>query len=297
MTFDLQDILELLASRDYKFSVITYPDTNRRSIDIVVEGRNRKFLLRVPSERAGKDELKDLKKIASATDSTAMIVTEDAEDDIVNRIDRVYGVSPYALERALEGEKLYIYKTRGGIFIKIKHDLLKEKREEMGISIGELAKSLGVSRQAIYDYEKGDSDVTVEVAEKMLEIFGDDIIGNVFDEICHHELQDDDVSTHDNTKAKISISLRKKGFNVINLKLAPADVIATTDKKRLIISIEPKDSNKAFKKFYDAKKLTLHVNGELVVVTKTSKVLAESRLEGFKTTSNVELDDVIDEED
>jgi len=297
LTLEIEDILQFLVARDYKFSVITYPDTNRRSIDIVVEGRDRKFLVRVPSERVGKDELKDLKKIASATESTAMVVTEDAEEDIVNRIDKVYGVSPYALERALEGEKLYIYKTRGGIFIKIKHNLLKEKREEMGISIGELAKSLGVSRQAIYDYEKGDSDVTVEVAEKLLEIFGDDIIGNVFDETCRHELADEELQSHDNLKSRITASLKRRGFSVINLKLAPADVIATTGNKRLVVSIEPKDSSKAFKKFYDARKLTIHMNGELVIVAKTNKVLTESRQEGFKTTSNVELTDVIDEDD
>jgi putative transcriptional regulator len=298
LAFELDEILRLLSLRDYKFSVITYPDTNRRSIDIIVEGyKQRRFLIRVPTERVGKDEIKDLKKIASATESAALVVTEDAEEDIVNRIDKVYGVSPYALERALDGDKLYIYKTRGGIFIKIKHEILKEKREEMGLSIGELAKSLGVSRQAIYDYEKGDSDVTVEVAEKLLEIFGEDIIGNVFDDTCSQDVIEDDIGSHDNTKAKISASLKKKGFNVVNLKLAPADIIATTEKRRLVISIEPKDSNKAFKKFYDAKKLTLHMNGDLVIVARTNKVSNESKTEGFKTTSNLELADVLNDEE
>lgn len=63
LAFELDEILRLLSLRDYKFSVITYPDTNRRSIDIIVEGyKQRRFLIRVPTERVGKDEIKDLKR-------------------------------------------------------------------------------------------------------------------------------------------------------------------------------------------------------------------------------------------
>ena len=50
--------------------------------------------------------------------------------------------------------------------------LLREKREEVNMSIKELAASAGVSERAIYFWERGDRQMSLNCADRLLKALG-----------------------------------------------------------------------------------------------------------------------------
>ena len=52
----------------------------------------------------------------------------------------------------------------GGYYVNLDSDVIKEKRQKLGLSIGKLAEMLGISRRTLYGYEKGLSKASVSAA-------------------------------------------------------------------------------------------------------------------------------------
>jgi len=52
----------------------------------------------------------------------------------------------------------------GGYYVNLDSDIIKEKRQKLGLSIGKLAEMLGISRRTLYGYEKGLSKASVSAA-------------------------------------------------------------------------------------------------------------------------------------
>lgn len=52
----------------------------------------------------------------------------------------------------------------GGYYVNIDSNVIKEKRQKLGLSIGKLAEMLGISRRTLYGYEKGLSKASVSAA-------------------------------------------------------------------------------------------------------------------------------------
>lgn len=63
-----------------------------------------------------------------------------------------------------------VYAQPGGLYVNINGDLLRTLREECGMSLGDLASALGVSRRTISKYESG-MGTTLDIAFRMEEIF------------------------------------------------------------------------------------------------------------------------------
>ncbi|QGA54373.1 helix-turn-helix domain-containing protein [Sulfolobus sp. E5-1-F] len=296
----IDEVIDILKDKNYTYTMIEYPEHNRKSVDIVLNSKE-PTLIRVSEDKVTKEEISDLKKIAVSTLTASLVVTNEEEEDIVSvKADNVFAVSPEGFKRLINGEKIFLYRTRGGIFIKIRNNILKHKREEMGYSIGDVAKYLGVSRKAIYDYEKGDSDVSLEVAEKLIDLFGDDIIGDViWDSIkSKKEVIEDDIIefSPENFKSKLIYKLKESGLNVLSLKLTAADLIVKdNDNNRYLVTIENKDYNKSMKKFYEAKKLASYTKSELFIIIRTSKMLRECEDLGYKAYEENDIHSLIDE--
>jgi putative transcriptional regulator len=56
---------------------------------------------------------------------------------------------------------------------------LRERREQAGMSLGALAEELGVARETVYRYERGEIEAPLRVAEKLIRMFGSDVIRRV----------------------------------------------------------------------------------------------------------------------
>ncbi len=181
----------------YKYArevaVIDYPRSpNKRSIDLVASlAGSRDDIVNLlvkcalDASTVSKKEAAELKGLASVLDASALIVSEflsgvKLESGVVYERHGVNLVNLETLEDALSGKRLPVIIAHKDIFkVRIKGDELRRKRLEKGLSLGDVAFYLGVSRKAVYEYEKGVMEPTVERAQKLVELFGEDILNPI----------------------------------------------------------------------------------------------------------------------
>lgn len=163
--------------------VVEYPREGRRSVDVVSSSG---MVLKVARnvEEILREEVEDLKLVSGILGGAALIVSErlvheELESGILMERLEVGVMSAETLDMYLSNEKVAIYSRRGGFFVKIDGEALRRKRIEAGLSIGELAEMLRVSRKAVYEYERGSMDPSVEVAQRMVELLGVEVIQRV----------------------------------------------------------------------------------------------------------------------
>ncbi|UOY10149.1 helix-turn-helix domain-containing protein [Methanonatronarchaeum sp. AMET6-2] len=133
-----------------------------------------------------------------------------------------------------------MYSAPGGNYAKINSSRLREARMERGISRGELASKLGVSRSAIRKYEEG-GDVNIDVAMKIEEVFDKPLFETV--DINPEEETESNREDIENPLLDILSSL---GMMVLPTSRAPFNALSRTDKEAYLTGIE--SYNKRLKK-------------------------------------------------
>ncbi len=119
----------------------------------------------------------ELRKLASMLDGFPLIIgkrirsTTDIENSIVYTRYQIPAVSLETLYNLLVNHlPPLIYAHRGGFKVKFDGHLLKEKRLEKNYSMGDFAREVGISKRAIYEYERSTVDVSLETAMRIEEL-------------------------------------------------------------------------------------------------------------------------------
>lgn len=95
------------------------------------------------------------------------------EDDTVYSRYDIYAVNPKTLEDVLiRGTYPLVEAGPGGYYVKLDGDKIREKRQELGLSVGKLAEMMGISRRTLYGYEKGMAKASVSAAYKLEWVLG-----------------------------------------------------------------------------------------------------------------------------
>ncbi|MEZ0318733.1 MAG: helix-turn-helix domain-containing protein [Pyrobaculum sp.] len=71
--------------------------------------------------------------------------------------------------------------NRGFISAAIDGEKLRKAREAAGMSLGALAEELGVSRETVYRYERGEVEAPLRVVQKLIKLFGEDVFEKKID--------------------------------------------------------------------------------------------------------------------
>jgi len=101
---------------------------------------------------------------------------EELQDGVLYEQSGIPQLTPKTLGDLLRGKPIMM-KNEGGVTkVKIKGWLLRELRLRHGLSLGDIAELLSVSRKSVYEYERGSIDVSVEKAQLLIELFGEDIV-------------------------------------------------------------------------------------------------------------------------
>jgi putative transcriptional regulator len=282
MPTKISEIMKELEGLNCEYTIVNYPKT-KKSVDMVINAPKRKLVLKI-SNKVDDEDIEDLKKFSTIPSTIPLIITNKAEEDIAIEKDGIIGVSLEGLSKAIRGEKLYLYRTRGGIFIKINSEVLKRKRLKLGYSLGDMSKLLGVSRKAVYDYEHGSTDVSLEVAEKLIEIFGEDIIGDILESKIEVE--------EDKPYEVIIKEFKRRGFKVFKLKKTAIDLVLLKEDKRILATIETNDKNETENKFNEAKKVAELLKLDLVYLTK--KYIKKEDFKAVKLNNIMEISNEIE---
>ncbi len=208
-----------------------------RSFDVVAKRGDSLLIFKVVShiDSVSADIAWDLNQIARYIGATPLIVGERARDAELERgvVYLRYGlfaISPETLyDYFVEGISPMVYASPGGLYVRIKGDLIREMRERLQMSLGDLASLLGVSRRTISKYESG-MGTTLDIAIKLEELFNAALVESI-DIIEYHTPTENEA---DRIRAEILGDLERMGMEIHAMRQAPFQALALFEEHKIL---------------------------------------------------------------
>jgi len=228
------------------FKVTDVVETKPRCFDIVARKDDTILLLKVlyNIDSLKYEMAEEMKNIAKLLKASPIIIGEKYKFNYLERgvVYNRYGLP--AINTAtfydfiIEGIAPLIYAGPGGYYVKLDSEKLREMREKLGISLGEMAKLLGVSRRTVKKYEEG-IDTSIETALKIEEILGTHIIKAI--DILNFVKKNDVITGKEpefsEEEAKIVEQLKDIGVEVYPIKHAPFDIVSKADDEKILTGV------------------------------------------------------------
>lgn len=130
------------------------------------------------TERVSPNDYLELKAISERMSATSLLISEKSrekplEDDTVYSRYDVLAITQRTFENVVL-RKIYplIQAGPGGYYVEIDGEAIKHRRQKRGLSIGELADMMGISRRTLYGYERGMAKASVATAYNLICILG-----------------------------------------------------------------------------------------------------------------------------
>ncbi len=141
-------------------------------------------------------------------------------------------------EYLLEEVPPLVYYSSGGHFVTLDGSRMRDLRESMGISLGSISKSVGVSRRAVQMYESG-MGVDLDTALRIEELLGVPLVLPLDPFSRSGDLQDirENMSEGDSDCMEVLDHLGSLGMEVIRTTRCPFDALAKKDKDLLMASM------------------------------------------------------------
>lgn len=183
--------------------------------------------------------------------------------------------------------------NRGGYFVNINGNLLKEFRDEYSLSLKDLADIAHVSRETIYNYENGKVKANIETAMILEEILNTKITFDI--DVFEPYKSPGEIPTNKNNE------LAKLGFGVVSTNKTPFDALAKlNDTKRpespLIANMEKNRNSKTLKKMaIPLKDLSLITSSDSFFVINNEKF--KETIDGIPVIKSWELKEADDSTD
>ena len=228
------------------FIVTDLVETKPRCFDIVARRGDIVLLLKVlyNIDSLKPEMAKEMKIIAKLLKASPIVVGEKYKNDYLERgvVYNRHGLpvinTATFYDFVVEGVYPLVYSAPGGYYVKLDSKKIRERREELGLSSGELAKLLGVSRRTVKKYEE-DVDATIETALKLEEILGDYVIKEI--DLLNF-VSDEDIEEVEykfsGKEQEIIEQLRCIGVKVYPIKHAPFDVVSKAEEERILTGVK-----------------------------------------------------------
>ncbi|MDD2472382.1 MULTISPECIES: transcriptional regulator [unclassified Methanoculleus] len=211
-----------------------------RSFDLLAKKGDILVIIKVAShiDSVSADIAWDLNQIARYLQATPLIVGErargaDLERGVVYIRYGLFALSPESLyDYFAEGLSPMVYASPGGLYVKIKGDLLREVRERSRMSLGDLASHLGVSRRAISKYESG-MGTTLDVAIRLEELFGAQLV-EMIELVGYRSPEPGPEVPPESATGDVLVDLERMGMEIHAMRQAPFQALALFDKHTIL---------------------------------------------------------------
>jgi putative transcriptional regulator len=124
------------------------------------------------------DDSFELKALSECISAAALLVAENTrekplEDDTVYSRYNISAVTPKTFENiVIRRVNPLIQAGPGGYYVEIDCQAIKRGRQKLGLSVGELAEMIGISRRTLYGYERGMAKASVAAAYNLIWTLG-----------------------------------------------------------------------------------------------------------------------------
>lgn len=254
-----------------------------------IAAKREKLLLIKVLENVGSivpNHAKNLKIVSRNLDANPIIVGEHTRRDKLQRgiVYERFETPTVSVETftdlIIRGILPRMYRNKGGLYVEIDSDILKDVRNERGMTQRELAEAVGINKKAIYEHEKHQIRMMLSIAERLEGILNKKIMkpAEIFKEYSIKG------TPKGQLEKSVGSELVKLGFEVDYAKYSPIDVFAK--EKSLIVSDVETDRRKIKKKVEDLKKIS-EVTGTpaMLITDKTNK----KDIEGVAVLERTEL--------
>lgn len=236
----MSNVIRLLKKEGY--DLLELVDTKPRCFDLIARKDKQILLIKVlyNVDSLKLETAEEMKKIAKLLNAIAIVIGERFKFDFLERrvVYTRYNLPVINLATFydyLRGELPYIYSAPGGYYVKINAEKLRKVREAMGISIGDAAKRLGVSKRTVKNYEEG-ADASIDIAIKIEEVFGDVVKKIDFSEFVSDEKQE--IKSEAEDEDEIVGKLREIGIAIYTVKHTPFDAISKFEDSEVIMGLK-----------------------------------------------------------
>ena len=271
----LHNIEKLLKSQGYKTSDIY----DQGSFDIVARKKLLIVLLKTFQniDSINETNAHEMKQLANIFLASPIIIGERSRNGFLEEgvIYERYDIPTIGFE-TLKNMILYneypeILADRGGYFVKIDGNVIKQYREEYSLSLKDLADLAHVSRATMYKYENEIVRANTETAMILEEILNTKVTLDI-DLLKQPQKEDIEFSNVDDT-----LDLSKLGYGVVSTNKSPFDAVAkmkTSEKQSpLMANVEKNRTEKALKRMaVPLKDLSVVTTSEPVFIINNEKI-------------------------
>ena len=217
----------------------TIKNLTRTCFDILARRNEQILLIKVleDANSISREYTEEMNSVASYIGASPLIVADKAgdklEENVVYTRFGIYTLNFDTLCSCISNKFPFIKRSQAGLTASVVGEKLKEKREELGYSLNALSKKIGVTSRMIIKYENENSEITVNRAKKLYDIFGHQVFNevNIF-------------SRHNQLQGKFETSVSKKyvelGFDAAETKKTPFDIIAKKGSEIILTEVSDK---------------------------------------------------------
>lgn len=227
----------------------------------------------------------ELRSISECVSAASLLISEKVrekplEDDTVYSRYNVLAVTHESFENfVLRGVHPLIQAGPGGYYIEIDGEAIKRRRQELGLSVGEIAEKIGISRRTLYGYERGMAKASVTVAYNLICTLGIPVAKsvNIFEKSRRQRRQFFVTAGRIMNKNKALQRIFKKlvGYNILAVKKAPFDFVITVPEEnvRVIGGVANDKEPRLEKRVDEILSLSKVIQAHPVVITEKQKLL------------------------
>ncbi len=242
----LDSVVKILAKAG--FNVTDLVETRPRCFDVVARRDDVILLLKIlyNVDSLKPEMAEDLKKLSRVLGASPIVIGERFKFNFLDRgvVYSRYGIPVVNIatfyDFIIEGIPPFVYSAPGGYYVKLDSERIREARERLGLSLGELAKLLGVSRRTVKKYEEG-IDTSLANAERIEEVLGTYVIkaidlmnfadlSELKEEECGEEIEGEE--------NEIVEQLKVIGVAVYPIKHAPFDIISKAEDRNILTGVK-----------------------------------------------------------
>lgn len=302
----IQEINQLLTGGGFETSQVYY----QSCFDMAARKKLLLLLLKVlvNIDSVNETHVQEIRKVANTFLASPLIVgfkskSRLLEEDVVYERHGLPVIGVDTLKNiVLYDEYPEFLADRGGNFVNINGNVLKEYREEYSLSLKDLADLAHVSRETIYKYENNMVRANPETAMLLEDILNMKITVDI--DIFETSKEGNDfncVSSEEHTNNEKTKDLANLGFGIIETKKAPFDALAVENKLKnrsideypLIASLENNRAPKTLHKMaISLKDLSLITDSESFFIINNKKI--KESLDGIPVIKSWELKEAED---
>ncbi len=296
----LERLLAVLRSKGLEYHVLGYPEEGKRSIDVLIAGEGRRILVKVVDDLSSlrRDEVRELRGVSGVMNASPLLVAssergEELEDIVAYEKMGVYAVSPEGFQRALDGS-IYVVQKKGRFYMRLDGEVFRREREARGLSLGETANMLGVTRRAIYEYERGGIDVELERALRIMEVFGEDVFKPV--NVLRVEKASVNLAGAEEGERRLGERIIQAGGVVFHARRTAVDLAARVKRSVSLIIYEHRREKREglIKRGEEAAAVAEHTSVKVVAVIKRSETRTDLEAMGIEVVGIDEAGSILE---